>query len=169
MQQVTKNSSFCSQRLLFRGIQVNDTDTIVRWRSDPALIQYSISTIPLNRAKHLEWFQHYINTRDRYDFLIIEKQSKQPVGIIGLRNLDSTTQSAEISILIGDHPKQGFATESICALLTYAKQLKFKRIWAQVHNDNLISIHLFEKCNFQFIKQNSIWKYYEHNLYFISK
>lgn len=162
MKRLTKDDSFSSTRLFFKGIQIQDTDSIVQWRSDPALIKYSINTISLTREKHLEWFQQYLYNNDRYDFIIIEKQSGQAIGIIGLRNFDDVNQSAEVSILIGHHPRKGFATESLNALLNHIKPLDYKKIWAQIHVDNTASIHLFEKVSFSLNKKMDAWLYYEY-------
>lgn len=161
VKKLNKKDAFQSDRLLFRGIEEQDADTIVQWRSNPTLIQYSFDKIPLTKKRHLQWFSQYKFDVYRLDFLIIKKVTLEPIGIVGLRAIDMRKKEAEISILIGKSQGDGYGVESIRAICQYGKDIFIlKRVWAVIHMNNLISIKAFEKAGFQLFEQSE-WLRYE--------
>lgn len=145
---LSKDYSFASERLRFRGIQEGDADFIVSWRSNPENYQNFLNAKPITIENHLRWFAGYLDDETRYDFLILDSEGR-PIGTCGLSEI--TEDSCEISYMIGasDARGQGFATESIEALSEVAfNELGVSFIDARILAHNLASKKAAEKCGF---------------------
>ena len=117
---LTKDYSFESARLRYRGIERRDAEDIVRWRSDPANYRNFFNARPITMEDHLAWFDGYLKDTKRYDFLI-ETPDGKPVGTCGLSAIDES--GCEISYMIGDVGSRGkgYATEALRALTEVAQ------------------------------------------------
>ena len=133
---LTKDYSFESARLRYRGIERRDAEDIVRWRSDPANYRNFFNARPITMEDHLAWFDGYLKDTKRYDFLI-ETPDGKPVGTCGLSAIDES--GCEISYMIGDVGSRGkgYATEALRALTEVAfTELEVDHVDARVlaHN-----------------------------------
>ena len=116
---LTKDYSFESARLRYRGIERRDAEDIVRWRSDPANYRNFFNARPISMEEHLMWFDGYLKDTTRYDF-IIETPDGIPIGTCGLSGIGES--GCEISYMIGDVGSRGkgYASEALRALTEVA-------------------------------------------------
>lgn len=145
-----KNDAFSSERLHFRGISLEDTDCLVKWRSDPDVIRYYYDPTPITEQSHLRWYsQHYLGDEGRFDFIVTEKASGRKIGFVSIKDICRETRSGEISYSIAekDFQKKGYAKEAILALMAYL-QPDVTTIYAVVHHENTASIHTAEAAGF---------------------
>lgn len=159
---MTKDMAFESGRLFYCGINLTDTDNIVRWRSDPELIKYFRTTIPITKESHLNWYENlYIKDPTRFDFVIVEKESRVGIGTVGAANIDRADGSFEISYMIGEpnFQRKGYASEAIAAMLRFMRSEGIRTAIAEIHKDNTASVNMVQKlgfterfCNGDFIK-----------------
>ena len=89
--------------------------------------------------------------RDRQMRFIIENWERRAVGAIDLFDFEPYHQRAGIGILIHDieDRNRGYAADAIEALTEYAVAgLGLKQLYANISEDNIYSIKLFEKSGF---------------------
>lgn len=141
--------SVATARLYLRTITREDTAIIVRWRSEPDNYRYFRNPYALTSEGHLSWFDNqYSADENRLDWLCVEKESGQAVGVFGLIRKDG--RSVEISYLLDKSAQgRGYAAEAVNGLLAYAKdRWKANKAIAEVHRDNLASQHFADRNGF---------------------
>lgn len=134
-----KDSCYKSERLRYKGIEVQDAEDIVAWRSDPENFMNFFDARSITLEDHLKWFDRYLNDETRYDFMIFD-ENDNPIGTVGLSNI--TADSCEISYMIGDRSSRGkgFATEAVNALTNIAfDELEVSEVIARVLSHNEVS------------------------------
>ena len=76
-----------------RKFEERDIDNKIRWINDDRNNEYLHYDLPLEYDKTLTWFNRIRDRTDRYDAVI--EVNGEPVGIIGLLNIDSNNGKAE--------------------------------------------------------------------------
>ncbi|MBR1423118.1 MAG: GNAT family N-acetyltransferase [Ruminococcus sp.] len=143
-----------TNRLVLRGINENDTEKIVEWRSDPKVYMYFKAPHRISIKEHLNWFHSvYLENDNRFDWICIEKDSGKRIGVFGLYREEMT---AEVNYILAPEARhKGYATESIKCLVDFAsKNWNCKYIIAEIHQDNKSSIALVEKLGYKIISCN---------------
>lgn len=137
-----------TDRLLLRGIDETDAELIVGWRSVPDVYRYFKFPHKITIDEHLEWYRNrYLSNENRFDWICIEKESEQRIGVFGLvRDEDK----AEVSYLLApDAQHKGYANEAIRGLINYASETwNVQLVLAEIHEDNKPSIFLVKKMGF---------------------
>lgn len=144
-----KNASFESERLLYRGITLQDALQIVKWRSNKKIYRYFFHNAPITLEEHLSWFQKYLTDATRFDYIITEKATNQKVGIVGLQNLHDI--AGDIAYLIDVHTQgKGFGSEAIQAMTAYTfENWKLKSLSAVILAENTASIKAAKHAGYQ--------------------
>lgn len=144
-----KHASFASERLFYRGIQEEDSEDIVRWRSDEENYRFFSRPVPLGMEEHLDWFKRYLFDGARYEYLITVKHSGRKIGTAGLKlTLEHT---GEISYMIGekDQRRSGYGTEAILAISRFSfSHFDIKTLRAEVRAGNPASQRAAENAGF---------------------
>lgn len=141
-----------TERLVLRDITEQDTDLIVKWRSNPKVYKYFLSPHPINKEEHLNWYhEHYIYNADRYDLMAIVKDTGKEVGVFGIKKSASNLKEAEVSyILAPDEQGKGYATEAILELMKYVKTVwNCTKAVAEIHKENHESIQFAERLGYR--------------------
>jgi RimJ/RimL family protein N-acetyltransferase len=160
-QSLGENSTRCEpcQQLRKQNIAVSlmtddDLELVLAWRSNPEVYQhFREQNKPLSWEDHVEWFKS--RNSDRLDF-VIEFDGRR-VGVISL-NADD-----EVSIYLGDISARGNGVAT--AAVEWISERFFERtpIYAEVHEDNKRSKHLFKRCGFKHLKRDGDWLQYVYN------
>lgn len=138
-------------RVYLRPLHLDDTDLILRWRSDLTVADQLFSVCPPTRAEHDRWFATLQTRKDRLEFVIVLIVNDQPLGTIGLSGIDSERAEAEYGILIGESKwrGRGIAREASELLLEYAfSTLNLKRIILNLFADNQSARALYDQLGF---------------------
>lgn len=139
-----------TERLILRGIEKADAESIVAWRSDPNVYRYFKYPHQIALQEHLQWFfNSYLFNDDRFDWICLEKNnSEKKVGVFGLLRNGS---EAEVNYLLDPSAQhQGYASEAVQALMEYAAEnWKVKSILAEIHRENGPSIHFIKSLGFR--------------------
>lgn len=157
---MSKTIAIKSERLLFREIDLSDTDYIVEWRSDPEVYKYFKNPVEITNEQHIDWFQnHYLTDDSRIDLMALDANDDR-VGVFGLI-IDGN--SAEISYIVAPNQQhKGFATEGVLRLIKYAiDKYNVSRITAEIKLNNIPSIKLIEKLGFRQLKTHDDFVTYE--------
>lgn len=145
---LSKDHSFESERLSYRGIAAEDANLIVAWRSDPANYRNFLSPHPLTLEEHMNWFGRYLKSSTRFDFVIIDPDGAK-IGTVGLSGIGS--QSCEVSYMIGDISARGrgYAKEALRAASVLAFEvLGVEEVVAHVAEGNVASVKVAESVGF---------------------
>jgi len=145
---------FETKRLTIRPITLKDKNEIFKYRCDNETNKYQ-GWIP-ETIDDVEVFigniSQQINEPDTwFQFVIIEKESQNIVGDLGIHFIDSENKQAEIGCTLNkDFQNKGYATESVKRLIDYLfNELNKHRIIASIDPDNKNSIRLVERIGFR--------------------
>jgi len=155
---MNKDSTFSSEHLLFRGINETDTDSLVKWRSNPKVIRYFRQARPLTKADHEQWYRNkYCQDISRFDFVVIEKNERKAIGTVGVSCIDRKNQSCEISYMIAepDHQRKGYAVEAISAMMKMMIKEEIYNFFAEIHAENIASRRTIEKLKYTCYREKS--------------
>ena len=142
-----------------RKFQVDDIPLKVKWINDEKNNKYLHYDLPLREDKTLEWFKTLAGRNDRVDYTIT--YAGEPVGLIGLLEIDLERKDAEYYICIGEgrYKGKGIAQTATRLLIKEAEvNLKLKNIYLYTEVDNITAQKLFEKCGFinKTLKKNNL-------------
>jgi RimJ/RimL family protein N-acetyltransferase len=142
-----------SNRMTLMLLEDEDTHYIVRWRNQSEIRRQFFDKSLISFSGQREWFKKLLADDRRQIYLARLKPGGEPIGIIGLYDMDRVNHKAELgSIIIGDRQmwNQGLASEMIGCLLDYAfTDLNMNRIYAYAVESNSGSIRALQKCGLQ--------------------
>ena len=148
--------------ILLRPIEPADIALLYTWENDVNNWQVSGTLAPYSKAalqNYLRDSAYDIHTTKQVRF-IITTPNNAPIGMLDLFDYDPLHQRAGIGVLIGnvDYRKQGYATDALQTLITYAKNtLMLHQIYATIGTKNTASIRLFEALNFKQVGVKKEW------------
>lgn len=140
-------------RVYLRALEPEDHLLLHKWRNDEE-IGYSFSgtklfTSTLNEKK---WIEDKIFDKTSVSCAICLKDTNEFIGCVFLTNIDLHNRSGHCPTFIGakEHWGKGYATDARILILKHAFYDKgLERIWAHVHEDNIGSLRMLEKCNYK--------------------
>lgn len=147
-----------TERLILREILPEDIDGMFELDSDKEVHQYLGNKPVVDKKKSLEIINF---VRQQYEensigrWAIVEKSTNNFVGWAGLKLVKELTNNHidyyDLGYrLIRKYWRQGFATESAIASLTYGfEKLKLEEIFAAAHLENIASNRILTKIGFQ--------------------
>ncbi|AUC23773.1 MULTISPECIES: GNAT family N-acetyltransferase [Polaribacter] len=142
-----------TDRLTLRAINLEDAKAVFGLRANKEVNKY----IQRESLKNLSEARAFIDQAtnlvadNKGIFWVIEsKNSAELLGTIGLRNFDVAENYAEIGYEIHpDYQERGYMTEAFEEVLEYAfEKMELKTIEAFTHKNNLASITLLHKLDF---------------------
>lgn len=152
------------KHIYLRAIEPQDLEFLYELENDTAIWEISGTTSPYSK----QVLKLYLDNahRDIYDVkqlrLCICQSDGKVVGLIDLFDFDPKNHRAGVGIIVlstADRNK-GIGTEAISLLCDYSfSTLQLKQLYANILEDNLSSIHLFEKLGFQLVGLKKDWIY----------
>lgn len=135
--------------ITIRRFQETDIPYKVKWINDDRNNKYLHYNLPLVEDKTLLWFDSVKDQLNRVDYTILIEG--QPVGLIGLLNIDQKNRKAEYYIALGedDFKGKGIAKKSSDLLIreTY-QQYNLNKIYLYTEVENIPAQRLFDKIGF---------------------
>lgn len=140
------------EHIYLRAIEPKDLDFLYEIENDTSIWEISGTTTPYSK----QVLQLYLDNahRDIYDVkqlrLCICNNENVVIGLVDLFDFDPKNQRAGIGVVLtGNERNKGNGNEAITILIKYAfSTLNLHQLYANVVEDNLGSIHLFEKLGF---------------------
>ncbi len=132
-------------RVCLRDFSEEDIVLKIKWINNPENYKYLHYNIPLEYDKTFQWFRGRDLTR-RLDCII--EFDNEPVGLIGLLEIDKVNRKAEYYITIGDcrYKHKGIATSASGLIFKVAFEvLKLNKVYLNVDADNVQACALYEK------------------------
>lgn len=147
-----------TERLVLKLMDGEDEQEIVKWRNRKEIIDNLFTNKGITLSQHRNWFESYIKTNSRIEFVITKKEDNKKIGTIGLSSIDCKNQKAEYGILIGekDERGKGYAKEASFGIVKYGfEELNLQKIYLKAFSDNINAINLYIKLGF---KQEGVLK-----------
>lgn len=150
------------KKVYLRAIEPGDAFTVMTWENNPDNWRVSGTEAPYS----LHGITEYINSIQSFRqsgelrLMICLIENDKSVGTLDLFEANFKHGRAGVGILIAaDEDKmQGYASESLSLLAEYASNtLDFWNLTANVLEDNVSSIMLFEKCGYELVGVRKSW------------
>ena len=155
---ITLNGKLCS----LRALEPDDLDFLYTLENDMGIREISNTLKPYSRAVLKEYLRNA--HRDIFEVkqlrLCVCSGEQERIGLVDLFDFDPKHKRAGIGIIILNtvDRNKGVGAEALQLLMNYSFHvLELHQIYANILEDNLASIHLFEKLGFEKIGVKKEW------------
>ena len=137
-----------------RPLVLDDVTYLNKWNNDEDLNKYlGNGFYPVSIDTQKEWIKNMIDcskfsTNKRY---MIETLDHEPIGLVGLYNINFINKNCEIGIYIGEkeYQSKGYASNAIKLIIEYAKNyLNIFKVKAFVTKSNEKAVKFWTKIGF---------------------
>ena len=136
-----------------REVRRMDLPLLQEWRNDPELRARTREFRPLTELDQERWFERITGpNRKDYMYVVVEQETDNPVGVVGLCHHDPVNRSAEISFYVGasEARGKGFARRALTLLHGYGFcELNLYKIYAECYDFNEQSYRLLTKLGYK--------------------
>jgi N-acetylneuraminate synthase len=131
-----------------RPLALEDAERVVAWRNRPEIHGAFFAETPPTLQSHLAWFQSLQRRNDRLEFII--EETGNPVGTIGLSDIDLSKATAEYGVLLDPSGRgRGVASAASRALLNFAfGPLELASVRLAHFADNRKAHRLYDRLGF---------------------
>ena len=152
-----KNMKLQTKRLILRGWQENDADSLYKYAQNPNIGLIAGWQPHTSIENSREIIKNVLSADKTY--AVVLKQTGEVIGSIGLMMSRSEINSAQMTISEGEigfwigEPfwGQGLIPEAVCELLRHAfEDLQLTAVWCGYYNGNEKSKRVQEKCGFAY-------------------
>lgn len=154
-----------TRRLVLKEMIEEDTDIVVRLRSDPDIYKYFFSAHKLTAIEHIKWYRNqYLYDKNRYDYVARIKENYYAIGVFGIKKIEKNV--VEISYILNQlYRGKGYAYEAVSALLEFVnKEWGCETVVAKIHKNNKTSIHFAENLGLGSVLQEGNFITYSKQL-----
>jgi len=146
------------EKIILRPPRASDAESIYTYAKDREVSRYMTVRFPYPyKRKDAEGFikrvaKEWQEKNQKNTIFVIEHLgSKQVVGTIGLKKIDTYNKNAELGYWVAKkYWRQGIASEAVKLILDYGfNELNLKRVYAGVFHPNTASQKLLEKIGFK--------------------
>jgi RimJ/RimL family protein N-acetyltransferase len=136
-----------------RPAERDDLDRFVRWFADGETTRNLLVRAPFNRAMEDQWFEAMVARQGKtdYHFVICLLSDDEPIGTVGLHDIDFVDGHAEFGIMIGVKGawNKGYGTDALRAICDFGfGELRLERIELEVYAGNARGRRSYEKAGF---------------------
>jgi len=147
--------------LSIREVEEKDCKKLFQWANDPQTRSNSLNSTEIKYENHIKWFKSKLNDENSHLFLCYNIDEE-----IGLIRFEKKNDKWNVGIVIDPQARgKGFGKETLNLGLQEFSKLYTDVVLAQIKEDNIGSIKIFEANGFKIINTvNSV-----HNLKWINK
>lgn len=147
--------------ITLRALEPEDLDALYEMENDRSNWEVGITNVPFSRYALREYI-----ARNSYDIYadkqlrqVITDESNTLLGVVDLFDFDPRNLRAEVSVcLLSQHRGKGIATQALLYAQQYsATILHLNQLYAFVAEDNVRSIHLFERAGYEKTSELKSW------------
>lgn len=142
-------------RIKLRALELSDLDFLYKLENDEAVWEVSNTTTPYSKyvlKQYLENAHRDIYEIKQLRLVICELEDGRPLGFVDLFDFEPKHRRVGLGILIFNESdrNKGFASEALKLIESYVfSHLNVHQIYANISEDNIVSIKLFEKLGYQ--------------------
>lgn len=132
-----------------RKFKEEDIPYKVKWINDYKNNKYLHYDLPLKEDKTLLWFNSIKDRKDRVDYTIT--YDGEPVGLIGLINIDNKNRKAEYYITLGEEKYKGKGIAFVASDMLIKEGFNtynLNKIYLYTEVENTSAQRLFERVGF---------------------
>jgi diamine N-acetyltransferase len=150
------------KKVKLRAIEPSDIDLLYQWENDISTWHLSSTVAPFSKFLLEEYVANAhldIYTTKQLRLMIENISVNKTVGCIDLFDFDPLNNRAGIGILIcNEERNKGFAAEALELLIKYCfNTLLLNQVYCNIISDNVNSLNLFKKFNFEIIGLKKKW------------
>lgn len=141
-----------TERLVLRPFIIEDIEQAFRnWTSDDKVTEFlrwpTHKDISVTEEVLKDWIEKY-KDRSFYQWAIVLKELKEPIGTISIVDMDERTNKVHIGYCIGSKWwNKGYTSEAFAVIITFLfEEVKVVRIESQHDPDNPNSGRVMKKC-----------------------
>ena len=138
------------ERLTLRHPEPRDLDYLVRFANDEELRGWLRFHRPMTRADETSWL-HALEHTDDTVWVMVPRGADEPVGSIGLHDLDRISSHAELGlgILGAENRGRGLGREACALALDHGfGEMRLQRVHLHVYTDNP-AVRLYARLGFR--------------------
>jgi diamine N-acetyltransferase len=131
-----------------RALEESDLPLVRQWNFDPEITLYFTSRWPVSMAEQKKWFDAQVNDASKKRLIITDKATQQPIGMLGIMQIDHLNKNCEIGITVGDRAYWGqpHAWEAMQLTLKFLFiQFNMHLVYLRAMQDNERAIAWLEK------------------------
>lgn len=147
------------KKLYLRGIEKEDlSGTMFQWPNDPEVTHYMVmGAIPNSGSIYCSWntieeeYEKLRKSEKDVVFAIIDKESDNMIGVVGLYDISWIPRHAELRIVIGekDFWGKGYGTEATKLVVDYAfDKLNLNKVYMGVNAEHKRAIKAYKNAGF---------------------
>ena len=125
-------------KVSIRKFNFKDISNKIKWINDPVNNKYLHYDLPLGQTQTENWYEKNKENSNRFDAVI--EVNNQPIGIIGLVNIDHNKKQGEYYITIGERAfaSKGVAYKASLELLNYSfEELNLRKVYLFTEQENI--------------------------------
>ena len=151
-----------NKKIYLRSVEPEDASLLVLWENNTENWRVSGTEAPFSYHAIREYINSIQNFRESKELrlIICLKDTQRPIGTMDLFDANFKHGRAHIGILIADELERGkgYAKEAIQLVVKYASDsLDFYNLSANVLEDNISSIKVFEDSGFELVGIRKEW------------
>lgn len=137
-------------KVFIRSIEQDDIPEVYKWSNDfelKGLFDFTIDFPSYNEL--ICRFDEENAGQAEINFIIVEKETKKPIGICRLKDIDYINKKCICSLYIGDSESRdkGFGTEAMKLLMKFGfEDLNLNRLGLWVFDFNKRAIKCYKRC-----------------------
>jgi len=150
-----------------RALEPEDLNFLESVENDESLWEVSGTLTPFSKyilKQYLSQAQQDIFEAKQLRLVVCETDSEKPVGFIDLFDFDPQNKRAGIGIVIRlENRRKGFAKDALKTLINYSfNTLQLHQLYANILEDNTMSLTLFKNQKFEVVGLKKDWNYYNN-------
>lgn len=149
--------------IYLRALEPEDLDFLYEIENNEAIWELSNTQAPYSKYILKQYLQNaYQDIYQSKQLRLVISTSEQKIGLIDLFDFDPMHKRAGLGIIINQNENRGkgYGAEALKLLVTYAFEcLCLHQVYANINNDNLQSIAVFERANFTLSGIKKEWNY----------
>lgn len=157
------------ENIYLRALEPEDLDFVFLLENNEQIWEVSNTQTPYSRyliKQYLKNAQQDIYEAKQLRLAICLNNSLKPIGLVDLFDFDPKNNRAGIGIVINETEdrKQGTGQEAVSILINYAfQQLNLHQLYANINSNNVASLKLFSKFDFQKVGIKKDWVFNQGN------
>jgi diamine N-acetyltransferase len=152
------------EKLYLRALEPEDLEFIYQIENDESIWEISATQTPYSRFLIKQYLENA--HQDIYEAkqlrLVMVSMKKENIGLIDLFDFDPKNKRIGVGLLIAksEHRYKGYGKEALQLVCEYAfKHLHVHQVFANIGEENLASINLFESLDFKQIGVKRDWTF----------
>ena len=149
--------------VFLRALEPSDLDFLYKLENDESVWEVSNTSTPYSKyvlKQYLDNAHRDIYEVKQFRLVICTSSDRRAIGFVDLFDFEPRHRRVGVGIVIFSETdrKQGFASEALQLLANYAfTHLKVHQLYANISEDNSVSIQLFEKLGYTLAGTKKDW------------